>query len=222
MKDSELLIPTNIVKSKRKSISLIIKNNGEFIVRAPLRTSEKHIFDFINQKSNWIISKRKEQLNNTIFTLSFNKQEQVNILGNDYDLIYNDISRVKLYENQVIIPNKDAKKKLITFLKKIAKDYISKRIGEISNLYNFSYNSIGISSAKTCWGSCGANNNLHFTYKLVLCPPEVVDYIIIHELCHTKIKNHSKQFWQLVEKYCPSYKIYDKWLKKNRAIIELI
>ena len=84
------------------------------------------------------------------------------------------------------------------------------------------YSSISINSAKTRWGSCTPSNKLHFTYKLMLCPIPIVDYIIIHELCHTKVKNHSKKFWQLVEYYYPDYITCEKWLKKNRAIIEFI
>ena len=93
---------------------------------------------------------------------------------------------------------------------------------EIAKQFGFNYESITISSARTNWGSCGAKNTLNFTYKLAMCPKPVVDYIIVHELCHTKVKNHSSKFWNEVQKCFPEYKTCEKWLKTNRAIINKI
>ena len=121
-----------------------------------------------------------------------------------------------------MLPKEKSKEKLISFLKNTAKKYLAERVGLISELFGFTFSSISISSAKTCWGSCGYNNKLHFTYKLMMCPQDVVDYVVLHELCHTKVKNHSKKFWQLVKDCNPYYQIHERWLKKNRGIIELI
>ena len=222
MTDLELLVPNEIIRTKRKSISLIIKSDGKFIVRAPIKSKEEEILKFINLKSKWIITKRKEQLENAISPLTFDKLEQINLLGKQYKLTYSNASQVKLNEESIELPQKNSKEKLISFLKKTAQKYISERVKLISNLFGFSYNKISINSAKTCWGSCSLNNNLHFTYKLIMCPEDVVDYIVLHELCHTKIKNHSKEFWMQVEKCNPFYKAHERWLKKNRAIIEII
>ena len=217
----ELLIPTNIIKSKRKSISLIVKNNGEFIVRAPLKVSDKDIFKFINEKSNWIIEKRTEQKNNSIKPLDFNSSI-ISLIGKDYIFSFHDKSRVFIKENIIFLPKENTNEKFIAFLKKTSKIYLEERVKLIASLFNFQYSSISISSAKTCWGSCSAGNKLHFTYKLILCPQDVIDYVVLHELCHTKVKNHSAKFWSLVDKCNPYYKSHEKWLKKNRGIINLI
>ncbi|MBR4999159.1 MAG: M48 family metallopeptidase [Clostridia bacterium] len=222
MNEQELLIPTKIIKSKRKSISLIIKNNGEFIVRSPLNCAEKKIFDFINTKKEWIIKKRIEQLSNPYEQLQFNKDETLNILNKQYNIVLTEKTRVKLNENSIEVPKENSKAKLIGFLKAYSKKHFNDRARLMAQLFNFSYTKITISSAKTCWGSCGGKNILHFTYKLIMCPEDVVDYVILHELCHTKIKNHSKKFWLLVENCNPNYKNHEKWLKKNRGIIDVI
>lgn len=222
MSNQNLLIPTQIIKSKRKSVSLVIKNNGDFIVRAPLNCNEKVIFDFISKKSEWIIKKRQEQAKNAFNRLTFEKSEQISILGKEYPIILSNSSKVKLSETSLEIPSIQPKEKLIKFLKSFAKKYITTRAELISSLFNFSYAGISISSARTNWGSCSHNNRLHFTYKLILCPEDVIDYIILHELCHTRVKNHSAKFWSLVESCNPVYKVQEKWLKKNRGIIELI
>ncbi len=222
MNELELLKPTQIIRSKRKSISLIVKSNGDFIIRAPLKCKEVDISNFVNQKSQWIISKRREQLINTFKPLSFNGNEELTLLGQKYDIIYSNVSRVEVINNKINVPETKSKEKLIVFLKKLAKQHIFERTKILADTFDFNYNSISISSAKSCWGSCGPKNRLHFTYKLILCPESVVDYVIIHELAHTKVKNHSTQFWSLVGRCCSNHKVYEKWLKKNRAIVELI
>jgi len=222
MQEVELLRPTKIIKSRRKSISLIIKNNGEFIIRAPLHTSLDEIFSFINQKQDWIINKRKESLNNQYNSLECKTGEVISLLGKQFIIETKAIKRISFNENILILPNENAKDILIKFLKKYAKNYISERTKTLATSLKLNYESISISSAKTNWGSCSSRNKLNFSYKLIMCPPEIVDYIIIHELCHTKIKNHSASYWQLVKTYLPNYKQYEKWLKSNRGIVNII
>lgn len=222
MTKSELLTPNQIVKSKRKTISLVIKNNGDFIIRAPLNAKNKDIDKFIHQKENWIIKKRTEQFSNAVMPLTFNGEEQISILGKVYNLIYDDVFRAKIVNDQILLPSKNPKDNLVLLLKKIAKNHLRERVDFFSNKFDLSYASVSISNAKTCWGSCSFSNKLHFTYKLIMCPEEIVDYIVIHELCHTKIKNHSAKFWELVMNYNPCYKTHEQWLKKNRAIINII
>lgn len=222
MNTIELLTPNKITKSKRKSISLIIKNNGEFVVRAPRKCADKDILNFINKKAEWIIKKRTEQINNSIQPIDFSNTTQINILGKTYEIEQRDAARVKIVDDKIILPKTNTKEKLIAFLKRTLKRHIEERAKLIAELFNFKFETISINSAKTCWGSCGFNNKLHFTYKLIMCPLDVVDYIVLHELCHTKVKNHSAKFWQLVEQCNPNYKTQEKWLKKNRAIIEAI
>lgn len=218
----DLLIPTKIIKSTRKSISLAIENNGDFIVRAPLLVDEKAIYKFINQKSEWIIKKRTEQIANKPKVFNAMDGETISMLDTEYYIKLCNIARVKVADNVIYLPNNKPKEKLILFLKRLAKKVITKEIEEVCNRFNFNYKSISINSAKTRWGSCSGGNKLHFSYKLMLCPREVVSYIIIHELCHTRIMNHSRKYWNLVQTYFKNYKDCEKWLKQNRAVVEII
>jgi predicted metal-dependent hydrolase len=79
------------------------------------------------------------------------------------------------------------------------------RIGYYNKFYGFSFNRIAIKNQKTRWGSCSKKKNLNFNYKIALLPPELSDYIIVHELCHLQEFNHSKEFWSLVGKTIPDY-----------------
>ena len=90
--------------------------------------------------------------------------------------------------------------------------YFSKRIG-------VDYGRITIRNQKTRWGSCSSKGNLNFNCLLMLTPPEVIDYVVVHELCHRKEMNHSKKFWAEVEKVIPNYRDSEKWLKNEGSKI---
>ncbi|MBE5741327.1 MAG: M48 family metallopeptidase [Clostridiales bacterium] len=222
MTQIKLLTPNKIVRTKRRSISLIISNSGEFFVRAPIRCSDKDIYDFIIKIADWIIEKRRLSLANKISEITFDKGNTIHLLGVEYTFDYHDSSRVKLINDKIFLPKEDTKNRFIRYLKSFAKKYLTMRVSHIAESLHFTYDTIGISSARTCWGSCSFKNKLHFTYKLMLCPKEIVDYIIVHELSHTRVKNHSKAFWDIVAKIYPEYKQCEKWLKANRNIIDLI
>lgn len=103
----------------------------------------------------------------------------------------------------------------ILVLKQKAKDYIIERTKFLASKNNLSFNSIKITSAKTRWWSCSSKKNLNFSYRLILCPKEVIDYVIIHELAHLSEMNHSKKFRQKVESMDNDYILSEKWLKQN-------
>ena len=103
----------------------------------------------------------------------------------------------------------------IKYYKNEAKNYIPLRVQELASIHCLEYNNIRITSAKTRYWSCSSKKNLNFTYRLILMPKKVIDYIIIHELAHLKQMNHSKAFWDEVKIMMPDYKKYEKWLKEN-------
>lgn len=96
-----------------------------------------------------------------------------------------------------------------------AREMITKRLREISEQLNLSYNRVFIKDQKTRWGSCSQKRNLNFNWRLAMAPPQVQDYVIVHELMHLMEPNHSKRFWALVEEVCPDYKAHRAWLRKN-------
>lgn len=89
------------------------------------------------------------------------------------------------------------------------------RVMHHAEIMGVRYGRITIRNQVSRWGSCSAKGNLNFNCLLVLCPREVLDYVVVHELCHLKEMNHSKKFWSLVEQICPEYKIHKLWLKEH-------
>ena len=100
-----------------------------------------------------------------------------------------------------------------------AKTYIPQRVRFFAPQIGVTYGKITIRRQKTRWGSCSSQGNLNFNLLLMLTPPEVIDYIVVHELCHRKEMNHSPRFWAEVEKILPDYRIRQKWLKENGGIL---
>lgn len=98
-------------------------------------------------------------------------------------------------------------------LSRSARQIIQDRLIHFNQFYEFEYKHISIRNQKTRWGSCSSRSNLNFNYRIALLPPELQDYLIVHELCHLKEFNHSKNFWNLVEQQIPHYKQLDKALK---------
>lgn len=101
----------------------------------------------------------------------------------------------------------------LKLLKKSAKEYLPKRLEELSKICGLSYEKLTITSAQTRFGSCSSKNTISLSCLLMRYPSNAIDYVIIHELCHTVHHNHSKDFWNLVEKYLPDYKLRQNLLR---------
>ena len=96
-----------------------------------------------------------------------------------------------------------------------AVEYIPKRVKYYAEKENFIYNKITIKNLVSRWGSCSTKGNLNFNCLLMLTPDYVIDYIVVHELCHLREMNHSEKFWAEVEKIMPDYQRAELWLKQN-------
>jgi predicted metal-dependent hydrolase len=128
------------------------------------------------------------------------------------------------FENRFTLSQSAQKKGEAIFTrwyKEMAFKVISERVALYSQKYNFSPKQVKISSAKTRWGSCSPDGTLNFTWRLVMSPLDVIDYVVVHELAHLRIKNHSRKFWSVVEAIYPEYKKQRKWLRDNGEKLSL-
>ena len=185
MKQEKRMIKTeyDIVRSSRKTLSLQMKPDGHLVVRAPHRTSDRQIRQFVENNSAWI-QKHRELIEQR------RRQEEMN-------------------------PPPAITKETLERLRSLASGTIPPRVSYYANLMGVSYGRITIRAQKSRWGSCSAKGNLNFNCLLMLTPPEVQNYVIVHELCHRKQMNHSPAFWREVEQIMPEYRRHRLWLKKN-------
>lgn len=212
-----------LIRSKRKTLSIQIKSGGDIFVRVPKRLNDQQILQFVSEKSAWVqkhlVNMQSKALQNQI------PKGYVMFLGEQYKIEYSEeIKSIQIDQNQLIIPAKfkeNLSTKLTQWYKKQAKTYITERVMNLANQYDFRFKSIRITSAKTRWGSCTSSNKINFSYRLILLNPAAIDYVIIHELCHTKQHNHSQRFWDLVEAFCPGYKEQERYLKSVSTEVNL-
>ncbi|WP_281951862.1 M48 family metallopeptidase [Nitrosophilus kaiyonis] len=205
-------IKYKIIKERRKSLKLFIKD-GAVIIKAPSFINRETIDNFVKKHLFWIkINLENYEKNRKIFK----EGEKFLFFGKEYPLLIKKGVKKVVFDNAFYIDNENFdKENLIDFYKKEAKEYIEKRVIYFAKNFNLSFNNIKINSAQKRWGSCSSKNNLNFSYRLIMCPKEVIDYVIIHELSHLTHFNHSKDFWTLVSKRCPNYKYCEKWLFEN-------
>lgn len=100
-----------------------------------------------------------------------------------------------------------------------AKDIIFARVKYWASVLGLEYGRVFVKDQRTLWGSCSGRKNLNFNWRLAAAPPEALDYVVIHELCHLREMNHSKRFWALVSAACPDYKARRRWLRDNCALL---
>ncbi len=123
--------------------------------------------------------------------------------------------------NRIFLPKTSARERLVKWLKENAKRIFTSVTERKAQEMGVSYKSVSITSAKTRWGTCSGDNALRYTFRLLYCPKEIIEYVVVHELAHTRQKNHSRLFWQEVEKYVPDWKVRRKWLKVHGILMEI-
>lgn len=170
-----------VIRSRRRTMTLEIRRDGQLVVRAPYRISQVEIQRFVGEKADWI-QKNLEKVQS--------QQQQ-----------------------KTQLPKLSQEEKMR--LQKAAEEVFLQRSEYFANLLNVHFSRITIREQKTRWGSCSSNRNLSFNWKLMLAPPEILDYVVVHELCHLKEMNHSPAFWHEVEQILPDYAHRKKWLKDN-------
>ncbi len=220
-----------LVRSKRKTIALAVMADATLIVRAPMRTPLSYIHDLVAKKSPWI-KKRKalaNKLNNAYEPKEFVDGESFLYLGDTYKLQLSEQKEIKLTD-RLIFPRADflsrtdlscAKETMIAWYRVQALKVISERVAHYSRMTGWEYKSVKISNAKKRWGSCSQSGTLNFSWRLIMAPPEIVDYLVVHELAHLKHHNHSAKFWSTVKVILPDYKERDRWLKENGRSLNL-
>lgn len=224
-----------IHKKSRRSLNLKIQINskGEVIVITPPLIPKFVIDKYVESHREWITT-NLAKMQTRQPKLLFNTKEEVSIFGKTYKKKVEFSAKLKsgihiigneLIFNPTFDPNREPDKasqlakhfenKLQEFLKNTAQHYIINQTAKKAKLMDQNYNKVTLKAQKTRWGSCSSQKNLNFNWKLVHFKPEIIDYVIVHELSHLVHMDHSAKFWALVAKFHPKYQENVNWLKRN-------
>ena len=187
--ETEGAIRVEVVYSRRRTLGLEVRADGRVILRAPKGLSNQAVMDFVKERQAWIVQKW--------FETERIRRQKAERPPRDYE------------QN----PALEAQ------YRKEARRRITERAAYFAEKMGVDYGRIAIKAAKTRWGRCSARGNLNFHWKLILMPPAILDYVVVHELAHRIEMNHSPRFWAQVERILPDYRERRRWLKENGGLI---
>ena len=221
-----MITPDFIERSNRKTLTLSVMKDGNVIVKAPIKMSDEVINRFVLEKQNWI----KEKL--FIVNQNMSKFEEIRtfkkflLYGNKYSLLLSDVKKIETNDNfQIVLPQKVEPENILKILKmwykKVAKKILSDRLKFVEERIRLKSSMMRINDCTRKWGSCNSKGVISFNWRVIMLPPRIIDYVIIHELCHLVEMNHSKKFWQQVYTFLPSTPKIKEELKEYGFLLTL-
>ena len=218
---------------KAKNLSISIKPFIGVVVTVPIFLSYGKAEDFVLKKIDWIkknhLKMVQKEKSRTIFDFStkFNTRNHIILIKPTI----NDDFSIQNIKDKIIISIPETKNILssasqtyirniiVNTWKKEAQQFLPLRINELANQFNLKFHKISVRNTKSRWGSCSYNNNISLSLHLMRIPDKLIDYVILHELTHTIVKNHSSVFWETLEKVCENSKQLDRELKNYNLSI---
>ena len=178
-----------IIRSKRRTLSLEITQDLRIIARAPKLMPRAAVLLFVGSRQDWII--QHISLMEKKLDAARSRQQQIPDLG----------------------------PAAVDALKRQARLTIPQRVSALAPVVGVKYDKVTIRSQVSRWGSCSSKGSLSFNCLMLLAPPEVLDYVVVHELCHIKVPDHSSRFWAEVQRVMPDYREKQKWLRDNGTLL---
>lgn len=220
--------------TKKKSVrrlTLSVKPFGGIVVTIPYSMSFEKALRFVNEKKDWILKSQKKiskiEEKRTKYTpksvFKTKEHELVFKLSKINQLTITSSKIIVRYANESVF-EKDSfqdniRYAIVEALRMEAKIFLPQRTEYLANKHSFKYNKVTVRNAKTRWGSCSGVNNISLNIHLMRLPNHLIDYIILHELCHTIEKNHGQKFWKLLDKVSGNAKGLDKEVNSYSTII---
>jgi predicted metal-dependent hydrolase len=232
-------VPTNlpftyrIRRSQRVTSTRIVVKPNQVEVVAPLQIPEHKLHSFVAAKQQWITQALNKMAVSSPEHYRFTPAEYksgaaITYQGNPYLLMLkpSKLKRVKIefadgytaHMPASLSPDKhnnEIREALIRWMKKHTKQLVEDMVNTHAAKKQLNPRTITIKTQKSRWGSCGIHNDININWLLIMAPREVLEYVVVHELCHIKVKNHSSQFWALVAEHLPDYQKRRLWLKKQ-------
>jgi predicted metal-dependent hydrolase len=217
--------------SFRRSMAISINENAAVTVSTPIALNQERMINFIHEKAEWILAKVNEiKITRTTTSKNFLTGGAFLFLGEKYPLQLTErgVERSKIEFDgekwRVYLPagldeqekERLVRKRLEDWYKKQAREILGGRLFQQTKIVGVAPKIIDIRTQKRVWGNCNfQQERIHLNWQLILAPLEVIDYVIVHELCHLIEPNHSHRFWKCVRKFNPDFERHKKWLKDH-------
>ncbi len=217
-----------VVRCARKTLGVVVSPDGCVTVRAPFGAGNARIADFVDHLKPWIF-KHLLRYQKDCPRRDFKSGEILPFLGERY--------RLKVTVNGVLEPEaaltgrrlevkvghhlseeerrQAVKAALIGWYKGQAQEILPARVDALGDKVGHHPAKVKVKHQTRRWGSCTADRVIALNWQMVMAPPEVIDYVVVHELCHLKVHNHQREFWELVGRHEPEYKKLRKWLREK-------
>jgi len=221
-----------IVRSSRRKTAAIKIKKGKVFVIVPECLTMAAIESLVDKKHRWI--KEKLAIQNEIIDIKpkeFISGESFSYLGKNHPLKIESglYPVIKLHQDELVVSVRDKtvdnsqaiKQLLFKWYKQQAESELRDKTERYSSIIGVNPSSVTIKSFKSRWGSCSIAGGIQYNWKIIIAPDRIVNYVVIHELCHILHHNHSPAFWKAVEKYCHDYRDCSAWLKINGGRLEI-
>ncbi|MCK4995203.1 MAG: M48 family metallopeptidase [Candidatus Omnitrophica bacterium] len=214
-------------RPRRKTLSIVISSDNRIVVRANQTLPDGAIAEFVESKRAWISKTLK--FNDTYLSLYIPKKfidgENFLYLGGEFTLriergksetaVLIDSMVLVMLPNFIKTPFDYIQGKLVQWYTAQSYMILKERVGVYSRILNVEARSMKIRTLKRTWANCSRLGVLTFSWRLIMAPLTIIDYVVVHELAHRIHHNHSARFWKQVEKVIPDYKVCKKWLREN-------
>ena len=221
-----------IIRSSKRKTSAIKIQKGKVFVMVPERLSRAVIESLVTEKTRWI--KEKLAIQKEIIAIKpkeFISGEAFSCLDKSHPLKIESglYPAIKLHRDELVVSVRDKaadnaqaiKQLLIKWFKQQAESALRDKTAHYSRMIGVNASSVTIKSFKARWGSCSVTAGIQYNWKIIIAPDRIVNYVVIHELCHILHHNHSPAFWKAVERYCHDYRDCGAWLKSNGARLDI-
>lgn len=216
----------HLIRSRRKTLGIVIRR-GSVQVRAPQKLALASIVAFVEQKTPWIqtVLERHSQQPAPL-QRCFEDGETLYYLGQKKTLrlLAGSAHRVQLLEDELWVQRRNLgteqarRRQLADWYRQQAEVYFTQRCDYFAERLGLQPRALKVRLYKSRWGSCTQSGAVHFNWLLMMAPPAVLDYVVVHELCHLRYFDHSPAFWALVNKAMPDYKTHTAWLKQQSIL----
>lgn len=212
-------------KSRRITLRLL-PGGGGLKITMPAHVSDRELDGFLERNRNWVAA-RKARLPQKI---ELGEGETILYRGESHRIVHLDrirgVVEAKVISGDacLLVPGdpKFIQRKLLDFLKKQAREELNIAVARHSATLGVRPKLIRITNSTSRWGSCSSTRTLSFSWRIIMAPPEVLDYLAAHEVAHLREMNHSDRFWNHVRNICPAMEIHKAWLRRNGAKLHAV